>query len=179
MDIMIFTGLLLIGGLLNIIWEPSNKTVHCLAKCYLLLAIYLAFVVWVFYFAGIKNAFLLNTLDILLHYGGYLAHLASGFLTGYIVVGVRNTKTPDSRLEIQSILNVTLWAISVSIGNAFIVATVGKSMNMPYMIGFFKQSGYAIWFLYFIMTAETACALGILLHFKLKMGIYATMGLML
>src|SRR5882724_4508558 len=135
MDIMIFTGLLLIGGLLNFIWEPSNKTVHCLAKCYLLLAIYLAFVVWVFYFAGIKNAFLLNALDILLHYGGYLAHLALGFLAGYILMGVRNRQTQAARLDVQAILNITLWAISVSVGNSFIVATVGKSMNMPYMIG--------------------------------------------
>ena len=179
MDIMIFTGLLLIGGLLNFIWEPSNKTVHCLAKCYLLLAIYLAFVIWVFYFAGIKNAFLLNTLDILLHYGAYLAHLALGFLTGYILVEVRNTKMPANRLEIQAILNTTLWAISVSIGNSFIVATVGKSMNMPYMIGFFKQSGYAIWFLYFVMIVETVGAVGILLHFKLKMGSLASIGLVL
>jgi len=179
MDIMIFTGLLLIGGLLNFIWEPSIKTVHCLAKCYLLLAIYLAFVVWVFYFAGIKNIFLLNALDILLHYGGYLAHLVLGFLAGYILVGLSNTKTPAGRLEIQAILNITLWAISVSIGNSFIVATIGKSMNMPYMIGFFKQSGYAIWFLYFIMIAESAGALGIFLHFRFKMGPIASVGLVL
>jgi putative oxidoreductase len=179
MDIMIFTGLLLVGGLLNFIWEPSVKTVHCLAKCYLLLAIYLAFVVWVFYFAGIKNTFLLNALDILLRYGSYLAHLALGFLAGYILVGVRNAKTPADRFDIQAILNITLWAISVSIGNSFIVATVGKSMNMPYMIGFFKQSGYAIWFLYFIMIVESTGAAGILLHFKLKMGALASIGLAL
>ncbi len=179
MDIMIFTGLLLIGGLLNFIWEPPAKSVHGLAKGYLLLAIYLAFSVWVFYFAGIKNAFLLSALDILLHYGNYLAHLVLGFLAGYIVVGVRNIHTPVGRLEIQAILNITLWAISVSIGNSFIVATVGKSMNMPYMIGFFKQSGYAIWFLYFIMLAESVGAIGILLHFKFKMGHLASMALVL
>jgi uncharacterized membrane protein YphA (DoxX/SURF4 family) len=46
------------------------------------------------------------------------------------------------------------------------------------MIGFFKQSGYAVWFLYFIMAAESLCALGILLHFKLRTGIYAAIGLM-
>jgi len=44
---------------------------------------------------------------------------------------------------------------------------------------FFQQSGYSIWFLYFIMTAEAAGALGILLHFKLRTGITATAGLML
>jgi uncharacterized membrane protein YphA (DoxX/SURF4 family) len=64
-------------------------------------------------------------------------------------------------------------------GNAFILATYGKSTAMAYMISFFQQSGYAIWFLYFIMTAETAGALGILLHFKLRTGLPATVGLML
>ncbi len=179
MDVMIFTGLLLIGGLLNFIWEPSNKTVHCLAKCYLLLAIYLAFVVWVFYFSGIKNAFLIKAMDILLHYGSYLAHLALGFLAGYILVAMRNNKAPVGRPETQAILNISLWALSVSIGNSFIVATVGKATNIAYMIGFFKQSGYAVWFLYLIMTVESAGALGIVSHFKLKTGPLASIGLIL
>ena len=179
MDIMIFTGLLLIGGLLNFIWEPSNKTVHCLAKCYLLLAIYMAFVAWVFYFAGIKNAFLLKALDVLLHYGGYLAHLVLGYLAGNILMGIRSKDAQENLLETRAILNITLWALSVSIGNSFLVSTVGKVVYMNDMIAFFKQSGYAMWFLYFIMAAESTGAIGILLHFKFKMGSLAAIGLVL
>jgi 4-amino-4-deoxy-L-arabinose transferase-like glycosyltransferase len=50
---------------------------------------------------------------------------------------------------------------------------------MPYMIGFFKQSGYALWFLYFIIAAETAGAIGILMHFRLKTGFLAAICLAL
>lgn len=47
------------------------------------------------------------------------------------------------------------------------------------MATFFTASGYAIWFLYFIMIAEGLGGLGVLLHFKLKTGPLAAAGLML
>jgi putative oxidoreductase len=50
---------------------------------------------------------------------------------------------------------------------------------MTYMTDFFKQSGYAIWFLYFIMAAESLGGIGILFHFKLKTGPLAACGLIL
>jgi uncharacterized membrane protein YphA (DoxX/SURF4 family) len=81
--------------------------------------------------------------------------------------------------KLKAIVRTTLWAVSITIANSFLVAMVGKLQNMPYMIGFFRQSGYSVGFLYFIMAAETACALNILLHFRLKTGIYASLGLML
>jgi uncharacterized membrane protein YphA (DoxX/SURF4 family) len=74
---------------------------------------------------------------------------------------------------------MAIWGLSVLVGNAFILSTVGKATNMPEMVTFFKQSGYAIWFLYFIMCAESAAAVGILLHFRLKTGVPAAIGLML
>jgi len=179
MDIMIFIGLLLIGGLLNFIWEPDAKPVHSLAKAYLMVAIYLALAVWIFYFAGIKNAFLLKALDVLLHYGAYLMHLVLGYLAANIFIRLRDKDMQAENTLLPAIMNITLWAISVSIGNSFLVTTVGKSTHMPEMIGFFKQSGYAIWFLYLIMAVEAAGALGILLHFKLRMGVFAAIGLIL
>ena len=177
MDIMIFIGLLLLGGLLNFIWEPDAKPVHCLAKVYLMVAIYLALAVWIFYFAGIKNTFLLKVLDVLLHYGAYLTHMVLGYLAGNIFIRLHNQSTSAEEPLLHAIVNTTLWALSVSIGNSFLVTTVGKSTHMPEMIGFFKQSGYGVWFLYFIMAVEAVAALGILLHFKLNIGVFAAISL--
>src|ERR1700739_1636679 len=103
MDIMIFTGLLLIGGLLNFIWEPSAKTVHCLAKCYLLLAIYLAFASAVFFLANIHNTFIHQALYILLHYGDYFGHLAAGFLTGNILLWMNKEDDLFTQTQLQDI----------------------------------------------------------------------------
>lgn len=43
----------------------------------------------------------------------------------------------------------------------------------------FTSYGYALWFLYFIILTETIGGIGILLHFKLKTGPLATLGLIL
>jgi len=179
MDVLIYIGLILLGGLLNFLWEPNAKSVYCLAKVYLILAIYLAIAVWVYYFAGITNEFLLKALSIVIQYGGYLAHLALGYLSGNVLINLKSKDEKPIDPELKSIIGFTLWAISVTIGNSYLVFSVGKSTNMPYMIGFFKQSGYALWFLYFIIAAEAAGAIGILLHFKLKTGTLASIGLAL
>jgi putative oxidoreductase len=179
MDVLIYIGLIILGGLLNFLWEPGAKSVYCLAKVYLILAIYLALAVWVFYFAGIKNQFLIGTLSLLIQYGGYLAHLMLGYLSGNILINLKPKDDKPVDPELRGIIHITLWAISVTIGNSYLVASVGKSTNMPYMIGFFKQSGYALWFLYFVIAAETAAAIGILMHFKLKTGALAAIGLIL
>lgn len=179
MDVLIIIGLLILGCLINLVWEPGFKPANIVAKVYLGLTTVLALTVWLFYFAGIKNALVLKDLGFVMQFGGYLSRLVLGFLTANILfkIWLKDTVTDCSGLK--AIIRTTLWAISITIANSFLVATAGKSMNMPYMIGFFKQSGYAVWFLYFIMAAETAGALGILLHFKLRTGSYATMGLML
>ncbi|HVS91235.1 MAG TPA: DoxX family protein [Mucilaginibacter sp.] len=179
MDILIILGLLILGCLLNLAWEPGFGPANRVARGYLGLSIVLAAMVWLFYFAGIKNAAVLKSLGVSLQYGGYLSRLLLGFLTGNILfkVWLKDTFKDCSRLK--SIVRTTLWAVSVTIANSFLVATVGKSQNMTYMVGFFRQSGYSVWFLYFVMAAESLCALGILLHFKLRTGIYASLGLML
>jgi hypothetical protein len=179
MDVMIFIGLLLIGGLLNFICEPSAKTVHCLAKCYLLLAIYLAFASVVFYLAGIHNAFIHRALAILLHYGNYFGHLAAGFLTGNIFLGLNKEDELFTRLQLQDITTIVLWAVAVSIGLSFIIETCWKVEHFAKMVTFFTASGYAVWFLYLIMAAEALGGLGLLLHFKLKTGPWASIVLVL
>jgi putative oxidoreductase len=179
MDVLIIIGLLILGCLVNLVWEPGFGPANRVATAYLALSAILAAAVWLFYFAGIKNAATLKTLSIILKYGAYLSRLVLGFLTANIMfkIWLKDSITDCSGLK--AIIRNTLAAVSVGVANSFLVATVGKSMNMPYMEGFFKASGYAVWFLYVIMVAETAGALGIILHFKLKTGIYATVVLLM
>jgi uncharacterized membrane protein YphA (DoxX/SURF4 family) len=179
MDIMIFTGLLLVGGFLNFIWEPSAKTVHCLAKCYLLLVIYLAFAAAVFFLAGIHNAFIHQAIAVLLHYGDYFGHLAAGFLIGNILLGLNKENGLFTRPQLQDITCIVLWAVAVSISLSFIIESCWKAEHFGKMVTFFTASGYAVWFLYFIIAAEALGGLGLLLHFKFKTGPWAAIGLML
>lgn len=179
MDILIFIGLLILSGLLNFIWEPDARIVHSLAKVYLLLAIILSAAVWIFYFAGVKNDLIISWLKYLLEWGGYLGHIVLGYLLVNILISSKSENDQPGNHLLKKIIGTTMWGLSILIGNSFIVATVGKSTNIGYMIDFFRQSGYATWFLYFIMTAETAGAFGILLHFRLKTGIWAALGLIL
>ena len=62
MDIIIILGLLILGCLLNLIWEPGFGPANKVAKIYLALSIVLAGMVWLFYFAGIKNPGVLDSL---------------------------------------------------------------------------------------------------------------------
>ncbi|HVV54008.1 MAG TPA: DoxX family protein [Mucilaginibacter sp.] len=179
MDVLIIIGLLILGCLLNCLWEPGFTPAKRLAWVYLALSCIIALSAWLFYFAGIRITVIQSALGVLKQYGGYLSHLLLGFLMANILFKVWMKDTlPDSE-NLRAMIRTTLWGAAIGIANSFIIATVGKSMNMPYMIGFFKQSGYAVWFLYFIMAAETAGALGILLHVKLRTGMAASLGLFL
>jgi putative oxidoreductase len=168
MQLLIFIGLIIAGGLLGLIIKPKAELVYRVAIGYMILALLISADVWIFYFAGIKNVAVAKMLSFIMSWGGTLEHLIFGYLIGNIAIN-------NNRL--REIISATLWGISILTANSFLVATVGKSMNMPFMISFFKQSGYAIWFLYFIMTAEAFGGLGILLHFKLKTGPLAAAGL--
>jgi DoxX-like family len=176
MIVLISIGLLLAGALLNFILRLKAPTVEMLARVYFVLICLVAAFTWIFYLAGIKNTTVLNVLQFGMRYMGRTGSLLLGYLFAYLAAGPRWPEGPDRRRVIQQ---TTIWALSIMEGNAFILATVGKAMNMTEIMTFFQQSGYAMWFLYFIMTAEAAGALGILLHFKLRTGLPATVGLML
>jgi hypothetical protein len=170
MQILIFIDTILFGALLSLIIKPKAKIVYNLAVSYIFLALLLSINVWLFYFGGFKNAFVINILSFIMTWGGVSGHLLLGYLTGNII--------SDNAL-LSKIIRATLWGISILTGNSFVIATVGKSLNFAEMTAFFTTSGYAIWFLYFIVSAETLGGLGILLHFKLKTGPLATAALII
>ncbi|HLX65982.1 MAG TPA: DoxX family protein [Puia sp.] len=167
MSIILYLGCLLAGFLISLFWKPADRVVTGLSKVYLYLVLLSVVSTWIFYFAGIKNAPVLRIISEELSWTGIGSHMILGYLLGRLASGT-----------VWSTLNTTLWAMTILYGNTFIVATVGKSTNMPEMISFFKQSGYAVWFLYFIMAAETAGAIGVLTNFRLRLGPAATICLM-
>jgi len=179
MDILLAIIPLIIGGLLNFILKPKAKIVYNLAIGYIFLELFLSISTWVYYFAGIKNELIIQILSELLEWGKSLGYLILGYLIINILLALRSKDiTADNHL-LKKITRSTLWGVSILTGNLFIIATVGKTENLAEMTSFFTLSGYAIWFLYFIMTVETLGGIGVLLHFKLRTGPVATAGLLL
>ena len=177
MNIILYLGCLLAGCLISVFWKPAYRVADILAKVYLWLALLMAVSFWIFYFAGIKNPATLRIISQELSWAGIVAHVILGYLVTTMAIALKDRSADAGTF--RPVLNTTLWGMTITYGNTFLIATVGKSLNMPEMISFFKQSGYALWFLYFIMAAETAGAIGVLSHFKLRMGIQATIGLLL
>jgi uncharacterized membrane protein YphA (DoxX/SURF4 family) len=179
MQVVWYLILLVVGGLLNFVFKPKGAFVYSVASVYIFLALLISVSLWLFYFAGIKNAFITGALSFVLNWAPHAGHLMLGYLTTYILLASRVNNVLDDNYQLKKIMRSTLWGVSILTCNAFILSTIGKAENMAYMMTFFKASGYANWFLYFIMAAETLGGLGVLLHFKLKTGPLAAAGLFL
>jgi hypothetical protein len=102
-----------------------------------------------------------------------------GYLATYIALNFQELTEQSQDAALQRNIRKTLRAVSIAIANTFMVVTLGKSLNDPHMLAFFRQSCYAVWFLYFITGAEPLGAIGILFHSKLKTGPLATLGLII
>jgi hypothetical protein len=178
MQVLTFIGLMILGGLLNRVLKPGAKIVYKLAVIYIFLALLVSACMWVFYFAGIKNVVILKIISFVMGWGGMLGHILLGYLVTYILLALKSNLPEENMRSLRQLIRTTLIAISIISGNAFIIATAGKITYLGQMLDFFKQSGYAAWFLYFIMIAEPLGGLGILFHFTLKTGRLATACLM-
>ena len=168
---------IVIGGLLNLI-KPRASFVFSLSRIFIFLELLITASYWISSFAGIKNAAVIAVFRFLLSWGS----LAGSLILGYLVVNILLASRSNASAGGYPVLKITrnaLLGVSILTGNIFLMATVGKTIGFKEMTAFFASSGYAVWFLYFIMVAEPLGGLGILLHFKLKMGAWATAGLML
>jgi len=179
MILVIFISCIITGGLLGFVITPAAGRVLGLAKIYTLGALVISLSYWFLFFSGIKNAAFMAGLSMVLQAGSLLGFLVLGYLVINIAKKLKTATTADDKLLLQKLTRATLWGISIITGNTFIITTFGKARHLAEMLDFFKTSGYAAWFLYFIMTIEPLGGLGILLHFKLKTGVLATIGLML
>ena len=179
MDIMIFTGVLLLGGLINFIKEVDTKTVIRISGIYIFIAWVSVIYTWIYYFTGVNDADLQKVLSIFLQIINLIMYGTLGYLAAYIALNFHELSEQAENAALQRIISKTLRAVSIAIANTFMVVTLGKSFNEHNMLAFFRQSCYAVWFLYLIMGAEPLGAIGILFHSKLKTGPLAALGLIL
>jgi len=176
---MIFTGVLLLGGLFNFIKEVDTKTVIRISGIYIFIAWVSVIYTWIFYFTGVNDADLQKVLSIFLQLISLIMFGTLGYLAAYIALNFQELTARSENAALQRIIHKTLRAVSIAIANTFMVVTLGKSIQEHNMLVFFRQSCYAVWFLYFIMGAEPLGAIGILFHSKLKTGPLATLGLII
>lgn len=177
MDIIVYICCLLAGGLTSLLWRPAHQIVTNLAKTYAWLIALSVVSSWIFHFAGIKNESALGIIGSELTWADILAHLILGYLITRIALDLE--ELPGNAVQLRATFHIVLWTTSISYANTFILVTVGKYTHLSEMTSFFRQSGYSVWFLYFIMAAETLGAIGVLSHFRWRTGIRATIGLSL
>jgi len=179
MVLIIFVVLLLAGVWISLLGKFQPATVIRLSRYYFFITLLIALLYWVFLLTSVENSHAEKLSKLLLDYAKYPANVLIGFLTFYLFRSVHSGSYAASRPILKTISRLTLWGISILTGNIFLIATVGKLFNLTSMRDFFISSGYSVWFLYFIMVVETLGGLGILLHFKYKMGPYAAAGLII
>jgi hypothetical protein len=179
MDIMIFTGVLLLGGLINFIKEVDTKTVIRISGIYIFIAWVSVVYTWIYYFTGVNDADLQKVLSIFLQLISLIMYGTLGYLAAYIALNFQDSTGQPENAALQKIIRKTLRGVSIAIANTFMIVTLGKSLSEHNMLVFFRQSCYTVWFLYFIMGAEPLGVIGILFHSKLKTGPLATLGLII
>jgi len=177
MEVILFIGLLSVGGLTSFVVKPAFKFTCNLALAYIFMSTLISISSWLFYCAAINNLLINKALTVLTGSLGTACNLILGFLLAGISRSVTSAEANYDQLK--KIIALTLWGVSISTGFSFIIESFWKDQNSGKMCCFFITSGYAPWFLYVIMAAGALGGLGILLHFKLKTGPIAAAGLML
>jgi uncharacterized membrane protein YphA (DoxX/SURF4 family) len=176
MDLLLLVVPLIIGGVLYSIIKPKAMLIYKVAWAFIFLSLFISTGSWLFYCAGINNAFIHKALLLQLSWVGSIGHLMLGYLLMDILIGPTSAEADNYQKKINSL---TLWGITILTGFSFITESYWKAENCCKMMTFFSISGYNTWFLYFIMAAEAIGGIGVLLHFKLKTGPVAAAGLML
>jgi uncharacterized membrane protein YphA (DoxX/SURF4 family) len=179
MQILIFITALVVGCLLGIFIIPNARFDYRLSTVYIIVASLLVLNAALVNFANIQNAVIMKTLIFVLNWGKSISYLLIGYLISHIMRGLNPKIDSSSTYPLNKIIRSTLWAIIIINGFSFIIETGYKLKNFDDLVEQFAHYGYAHWFLYFIIVAETLGGIGILVHFKLKTGLAAALGLMI
>jgi hypothetical protein len=178
MQILIFITALIAGGLLGFFTKLNGKMDYHLSRVYIIVASILILNAAMVNFVNIQNAGLLAVLIFVLNWGRSINYLFIGYLISHILKAVNSKINPSAGYPLNKIIRKTLWAIIIFNGFSFIIETGYKLKNFDDLVDQFAHYGYKRWFLYFIIVAETLGGIGVLLHFKLKSGVPAAIGLM-
>jgi len=177
MQILIFITAVVVGCLLGFFIKPNSKFDY--STVYIIIASLLVLNAAFVNFVPIQNAGLMNLLIFILTWGKSISFLLIAYLMNHIVQGLNSKIDSSIHYPLNKIIRSTLWAIMIINGFSFIIETGYKLKNFQDLVEQFAHYGYARWFLYFIIVGETLGGIGILLHFRLKTGPIAALGLMI
>ena len=149
-------------------WALSNRSARLserTARAFYFLAIALSVAALLLILAGVLGV----------HEGPAYVHVLRVLLfRGWIVIGVGIsaaallvicvvTKTGGESLRAFIASPYVLKGLCISVAISFFCTEIGKAAHDADMRQFFLQSGYSVAFMYFIMAAETAGAVGLLI----------------
>jgi len=152
-----------------IVRNRSTHNSHSMARTFYLASAVLSF--------AALFCVLLGILGMAPQSGGYVRFFRILIYRGWLVIGTgiasvllflvskrTGVKPTGSSHAVRSFVGspYLLRGLCLSVSLSFISTEIGKIAHDAEMRQFFVQSGYPVWFLYFIMFAETAGAFGLL-----------------
>jgi putative oxidoreductase len=166
---ILFTLTATVFGLVGILWNRSIRNSRLMAQAFFITAAVLSF--------GAFLCILLNTSGILAKSAEFAWWLRILIFRAWLIIGTAISSVflillgmrVDKTLQMTSDATryfVTspylLRGLCLSVAISFICTEIGKVAHDAEMRQFFVQSGYPVWFLYFIIVAETVGAVGLL-----------------
>ncbi len=165
----------------SIIWNASISRAQGMARGFYTFSVLVSLATLIYILLGVTG--------VVSQDGGFSRWLRPLLFRGWIVIGVGissallvllnstsskgTARTPAvcAFITAPAVLKGLCFSVSLS----FLCTEVGKLAHLGDMRQFFVESGYAAWFLYFIMVAETLGAFGVLIS---KTMVPAAFGLM-
>src|SRR5579863_1703903 len=126
MDLLLLITPLIIGGVLYYIIKPKAMLVYKVAWAFIFLALLISACSWLFYCAGIENAFIHKALLLALRWVGSIANLMLGYLLVDILIGQTSAEAGNYQ---KKIISLTLWGVTILTGFSFITESYWKAEN--------------------------------------------------
>lgn len=152
--------------------EKSRVFFRVFAYWFLLLAGLIMSAYFFRFFAGRTWPLIVPGISDLIRVGDMLWFFLLG--CGFVAI-VTSIRIPSK--DLQKTIEWIKWAAIIRIAGFFLFVTLGKYRHLDEMITFFTASGYGVSLLYAIMILECLGALGVILDFYFRTGIFAATGL--
>jgi uncharacterized membrane protein YphA (DoxX/SURF4 family) len=149
-----------------ILFSPSTKASHSLARAFCIFSVAIGSIVLLFVLVNAAGLHLFRYVPVfwftVLLYRGWLVigvALAAAFL---LLLHAGGLLLPREATRDFLASPWLLKGICASVALSFLATEVGKLSHRAEMQQFFLQSGYPVWFLYFIIVAETVNSIALL-----------------
>lgn len=168
-----------------ILWPRSVGSSNTMARAFYGISAVISFTALVWILLGSIGVLPLGwespaLLRILLYRGWIVIGTGLSSALMIMIVFAVGTKSRIKKAACSFITSpLVLKGLCLSVSISFICTEIGKIAHHEEMRQFFVQSGYTVWFLYFIIVAETICATGLLFSRSLLVSAFALMLIMI